>query len=62
VKAKPRVAPRDDKGLVALAEEVPLRRKLVVCDEKRRRLADDGVEILPVSLFLRELWEGRILG
>jgi hypothetical protein len=34
----------------------------VVCDEKRRRLADDGVEILPVPLFLRELWEGRILG
>ena len=62
VKAKPRVATRDYKGLLALADEVPLRRKLVVCDEKRRRLADDGVEILPVPLFLRELWEGRILG
>ena len=25
-------------------------------------LADNGIEILPVPLFLRELWEGRILG
>jgi MFS superfamily sulfate permease-like transporter len=37
-------------------------RKLVACDERRRRLADDGVEILPVPLLLRAPWEGRILG
>lgn len=37
---------RDGKDLLALAEEVPPRRKLVVCHGK---------------LFLRELREGRIL-
>ena len=33
VKAKSRVSARDYRGLLALAEEVPLRRKLVVCHE-----------------------------
>lgn len=33
VKAKSLVSARDYRGLLALAEEVPLRRKLVVCHE-----------------------------
>ena len=52
VKAKSRVAARDYRGLRALAEEIPLRRKLVVCNEPRRRRDDDGVEIVPVGSFL----------
>lgn len=61
VKSKARVSPRDYKGLLALGEEVKLKRKLVVCGEKQRRRADDGVEILPPSDFFRELWAGNLL-
>lgn len=61
VKAKHRVSPRDHRGLGALAEEVKLKRKIVVCSETRRRLTDDGTEILPVPQFLQELWEGGLL-
>ena len=52
---------RDYKDLFALAAEVPLRRKLVICTEPRRRTADDGVEVMPVDEFLSDLWQGRIL-
>jgi predicted AAA+ superfamily ATPase len=61
VKSKARVSPRDYKGLLALGEEVKLKRKLVVCGEKQRRRADDGVEILPPGDFFRELWAGNLL-
>ena len=61
VKGKGRVSHRDYKGLLALKEEVPLRRMLVVCTEPRRRTDDDGVEVLPVEEFLRDLWQGRIV-
>ena len=61
VKAKARVSARDYRGLLALAEEIPLERKLVVCHEPRRRQDDRGVEILPVHQFLRALWDGSIV-
>ena len=61
VKAKSRVAARDYRGLRALAEEIRLRRKLVVCNEPRRRRDDDGVEIVPVGLFLDALWAGSVI-
>ena len=61
VKAKSRVSARDCKGLLALAEEVPLRRKLVVCHEPRRRRDDNGVEIVPVQEFLDALWSDGII-
>lgn len=61
VKAKSRVSPRDYKGISALAEEIRLKRKIVVCNEKRRRKTDDGVEIFSPSDFFRELWSGGIL-
>ena len=61
VKAKSRVSTRDYKGLLALAEEIPLRRKLVVCHEPRRRRDDHGVEIVPVQEFMDALWGGAIV-
>ena len=61
VKAKPRVSTRDCKGLLALAEEIPLRRKLVVCHEPRRRRDDHGVEIVPVREFMDALWGGGLV-
>ena len=62
VKGKPRVTARDYKGLKALAEEVTLDRRLVVCREPRRRRDDEGVEIVPVDAFLRDLWDGKVTG
>jgi predicted AAA+ superfamily ATPase len=61
VKSKSRVSPRDYKGLMALGEEVRLKRQIVVCGEKLRRMADDGAEIMPPALFLKELWAGNVL-
>ena len=61
VKGKPRIAERDYKGLTAFAEEVRLKRKIVVSGERVRRRTDDGTEILPVLHFLRELWSGNIV-
>jgi predicted AAA+ superfamily ATPase len=61
VKSKTRVSPRDYKGLNALGEEVALKRKVVICGEKRRRMADDGAEIMPPIRFLEELWAGNLI-
>jgi len=61
VKGTGRVSDRDAKGIRALAQEVPLRRKIIVCNESDRRLLDAGIEVFPLQLFLSELWEGRIV-
>jgi predicted AAA+ superfamily ATPase len=62
VKGKDRVGPRDYRGLLALREDVALRRMIVVCSEKKRRRTDEGVEVLPVAEFFQDLWAGEILG
>lgn len=56
VKAKSRVAPRDERSLSALAEDLPLKRRLLVCLEPHRRRTDAGSEVIPAEEFLRELW------
>jgi predicted AAA+ superfamily ATPase len=61
VKGKDRVGPRDYRGLLALREDVALRRMIVVCSEKKRRRTDEGVEVLPVAEFFQDLWAGEIL-
>lgn len=61
VKGKDRVSPRDYKGLIALAEEVPLKRRVVVCSESRRRRTDEGIEVLPIAEFLSELWRDSLI-
>jgi predicted AAA+ superfamily ATPase len=61
VKAKPRVSGRDYKGMLALAEELDLERRIVVCDEPRRRRDENGIEIVPVASFLKELWRGNLV-
>ena len=62
VKAAPRVSIRDYKGLLALSEEVSLKRKIVVCRERTRRKTDEGVEIIPIREFCQDLWNDRITG
>jgi uncharacterized protein len=59
VKAKPRVAVRDLKGLRALAQETRLKRAIVVSLEERPRRVEQ-VEILPWREFLERLWGGEL--
>lgn len=57
VKAKENVALRELKGLLALAEERPIKRALCVSLERRPRRVGD-VSILPYGDFLDALWGG----
>lgn len=50
------------KGLRRLAEDHPrVARRIVVCREPRARRTDDGIELLPVASFIRQLWAGDIV-
>ena len=60
VKASSVISERMTKGLKALAEEVPLKRKIIVCNERHPKMFDNGIEVLPVQDFLRQLWEDKI--
>lgn len=60
VKASGRVSPRDYRGLKALTEEVPLARRIVICNERLRRVADDGTEMMRPEQFFAALWAGEI--
>jgi len=61
VKAKDRVSKRDYRSLLALAEEAPLRKRVIVCNESRRRTTDEGVEVMPIAEFLTDLWASEIV-
>jgi len=61
VKASKRVGPGDVKGLLAFEEEAKLRKKIIVSNEPRERMTDEGVMVLPVQTFLKRLWEERLI-
>jgi predicted AAA+ superfamily ATPase len=61
VKAKSRVSEKDCKALMALHEEIRLKRRIVVCGETRRRVDDNGNEMIPINSFLKDLWSGNII-
>lgn len=61
VKAAERVSENDLRALRALAEELRLVRKIVVCREKWRRVTEDAIEIIPVKEFFEELWNDSLL-
>lgn len=61
VKATGRIAPRDLRGLNALAGEIPLKARIVVSTETRERRLDNGVVVWPVETFLRRLWAGDVV-
>jgi predicted AAA+ superfamily ATPase len=60
VKSSKRVTERDEKGLRALQEDVALKRRIIVCNERIERRSDSGVEIMPVEAFLSCLWSGEV--
>ena len=51
------------KGLRSIAVEYPeIPQRVVVCREKRARLTEDGILILPAERFVERLWNGDLLG
>ena len=48
-------------GLRTLVQDHPrVRRRIVVCREPRARRTEDGIEILPASVFVQRLWTGEL--
>ena len=48
------------KGLRAFADEYPECRKIIVALDRISRTTDDGIEILYVYDFLKQLWDGKL--
>ena len=61
VKATKRVSPGDMKSLRIIAEELNLQRRLLVCHEPYPRQTEDGIEIMPITEFCKQVWEGELL-
>ena len=59
VKSKPHIGQRDLRSLRALKEENVFQNYVCVCLGERSLKQSDGIEILPYSMFLEQLWEGR---
>jgi predicted AAA+ superfamily ATPase len=59
VKAKENVSPHDLRSLHSIKEEGAFRRLVCVSLEPRPRKVD-GIEILPLAVFLKELWSGEL--
>jgi len=60
VKATKTVNAQDLKGLKMLKEEKGLKNYILVCSEKEPRIVD-GIRILPIELFLKQLWAGKFI-
>ena len=61
VKASQKISTQDCKGIRALAEEVPLQRKIIVTNQAFMQTLDDGIELVPVDDFLKMLWSGELM-
>ncbi|HEY3304162.1 MAG TPA: AAA family ATPase [Candidatus Binatia bacterium] len=60
VKGTNRVERSELRPLMAFRDEYSPRQTLVVCNERAERI-HEGIRILPWRVFLRELWEGKII-
>lgn len=58
IKSSERITAKHLNGLKALREEGICSDYILVCAEERPRI-EDGVEVLPWSIFLEQLWNGR---
>ena len=62
VKSTARVHDNHLAGLRAIAkDQKAVARRLLVCLEPRRRVTLDGIEIVPVTEFLRRLWADKVV-
>lgn len=61
VKASRRVTSDHLKGLRTLVSDHPeVKRRILVCLEGSSYKTQDGIEVMPVRLFARKLWEGEV--
>ena len=51
---------KDFKGFAPFEAEFKLQKKIVVCLANQPQITSEGIEILPVHIFLEKLWAGRI--
>lgn len=56
VKAKRIVGAKDERSLSALAEDIHLKRRILICLEECRRRSESGCLVIGVEEFLTELW------
>jgi uncharacterized protein len=61
VKASGIVSDRDAKSILALGEELPLSRRIIVSNESTYRKLNSGVEVIPMPQFLKTLWAGELI-
>ena len=57
VKGTSSVQQEDMRSLRLLAQEAPMKQKIIVSMEPEPRLSGEGIRILPWTLFLDELWD-----
>ena len=62
-KASVKISERHLKGLRSLKHDHPnIKRRVVVCCDDIDRTTEDGIEILPATLFTEMLWQGNLFG
>jgi predicted AAA+ superfamily ATPase len=59
IKGKERVHEGDVRPLIALKEDGPVKKAIIVCLEKQSRTVEGGIEILPWQQFIKRLWAGE---
>jgi len=61
IKAAEKISAKHLKGLRALKIDHPsIKRRIVVCNEAKKRITEDEIEIIPIDLFPDMLWNGYI--
>jgi len=60
-KATQNVRPDYLKDLRALKQEYPqIKKRYLICLEDKPRKTDDGIDILPATIFAKKLWQKEI--
>lgn len=60
-KAARKISAKHLKGLRSLKVDHPdIERRLIVCCEDKKRMTDDGIEIIPAAHFIDMLWNGDL--
>jgi predicted AAA+ superfamily ATPase len=58
-KASRSISDSDLRGLRAIASEGSFKARIVVCQEPHERRSEDGILIMPLTIFVRRLWAGE---
>lgn len=61
IKSSDKIGKQDAKGLLALREDQPVKRSLLVCGIKEPREIEKGITALPWRMFCDQLWKGELV-